>query len=261
MNPVYPIRLSAQFGRITCPRDWSWNTREQPLDDCDLWYVWGGEGRLHLNGNEYPLTKGSCFLFRPGDRTWATHNPNKPLALSYLHFDVCDSSMPLPKPFRELKDALLVETCLTLYAQLLAERPYRYEEEAELLVLLMLQRLRRDDLESEGGGGGTGKARGGVYRAVDYIRRHPETRHRIEELAERSGLSPKYFSSKFKEVMKVSAESFVIQNRIQRAEYMLRHDMSVAEVADALGYKNPYFFSRQFKKYRGIPPSEIKRSM
>jgi AraC family transcriptional regulator of arabinose operon len=36
-------------------------------------------------------------------------------------------------------------------------------------------------------------------------------------------------------------------------------ELTVTEVADALGYQNVYFFSRQFKEKLGVPPSQHRR--
>jgi AraC-like DNA-binding protein len=62
--------------------------------------------------------------------------------------------------------------------------------------------------------------------------------------------------------MGVTVEQFIIQTLIERAEYLLRYNgMNVSEVAEALGYKDLAFFSRQFKQVRGISPSRISREL
>lgn len=54
-------------------------------------------------------------------------------------------------------------------------------------------------------------------------------------------------------------QSYVVETRIKRAEHLLHYTgMTVTEVADALGYNNIHFFSRQFKAYTGKSPSEIR---
>lgn len=75
----------------------------------------------------------------------------------------------------------------------------------------------------------------------------------------RAQLSPRYFSMKFREVLGMSVQTYMIRTRIDRAQYLLTHaGMNVTEVADALGYRDIFFFSRQFKQYTGKNPSEIK---
>ncbi|MNP64606.1 HTH-type transcriptional activator Btr [compost metagenome] len=54
-------------------------------------------------------------------------------------------------------------------------------------------------------------------------------------------------------------QSYVIRARIERAQHLLLYaGMNVTEVADALGYRDIFFFSRQFKQHTGKSPSEIR---
>lgn len=78
------------LAKIVCEPGWKWQKREKPLQNYDLFYVWSGEGTVVRGGVPYQVGKGSCFLFRPGDYTSATHNPQKPLVLTYIHFDVAE---------------------------------------------------------------------------------------------------------------------------------------------------------------------------
>jgi YesN/AraC family two-component response regulator len=56
-----------------------------------------------------------------------------------------------------------------------------------------------------------------------------------------------------------SVQSYVIRTRIERAQHLLLYaGMNVTEVADALGYRDIFFFSRQFKQHTGKSPSEIR---
>ena len=86
-----------------------------------------------------------------------------------------------------------------------------------------------------------------------------EAAHRVEDLAQRAQLSPRYFSIKFKDIIGLSVQTYMIRMRIDRAQHLLMHaGMNVTEVADALGYRDIFFFSRQFKQYTGKSPSEIR---
>lgn len=55
----------------------------------------------------------------------------------------------------------------------------------------------------------------------------------------RAQLSPRYFSMKFKELIGMSVQTYMISTRIDRAQHLLMHaGMNVTEVADALGYRD-----------------------
>lgn len=77
--------LKPALATIHCEPNWKWRKRATPMPNYDLFYVWSGEGTVLLNNKPYHVGKGHCFLFRPGDETEATHNPQNPLVLTYIH--------------------------------------------------------------------------------------------------------------------------------------------------------------------------------
>jgi len=257
MNPESALHCLDNYGQITCEAGWRWNTQDQPLTDFDLWYVWEGEGVMNLNAETYSLSKGSCFLFRPGDSTSAQHNPENPLTVTYIHFEADERDVRSLSSYRIIQDPLLLETYMNRYIRTLINRSYQYEREAKLLLSLMLQQLQREQWEQEGGFLGQERM-DHIHEVANYIRQNPGIRHSIRDLAERAGLSPRYFSLKFKETMSITIELFMIRERVRRAEHLLRcNNMTVTEVANTLGYSNAYFFSRQFKRFTGRTPRQI----
>lgn len=253
--------LKPSFAKIVCEPGWKWQKREKPLANYDLFFVWSGEGELVLNGQSYTIGKGSCFLFRPGDHTSATHHPQKPLVLTYIHFDVLDQVERIPKPYRVLEDTVDFEYLLSRYVRLFLVKTYAAEEEAQLILKQLLIHLLRDDLleRSAVESRASNQLAEAIHEIANYIRQNPGHAHRVEDLAQRAQLSPRYFSIKFKELIGVSVQAYMIRTRIDRAKHLLMHaGMNVTEVADALGYRDIFFFSRQFKQYTGKSPSEIR---
>jgi AraC family transcriptional regulator of arabinose operon len=259
LNPD-SFKLTPAFAKIVCEPSWRWQKREKAMESFDLFYVWSGEGEVVLNDRPFAVGKGSCFLFRPGDYTSATHNPQKPLTLTYIHFTLCEHPLHVPAPYRVLKETIDFETMLTRYVRLFLVETYGAKEEARLILQqLMIHLLREDREEKEDRYKYSNQLLQVIHEVANYILQHPGTNHRIEELASRAGLSPRYFSLKFKEIIGQSVQSYIIQTRIERAEHLLHYaGMNVTEVADALGYRDIFFFSRQFKQYTGKNPSEIR---
>ena len=55
----------------------------------------------------------------------------------------------------------------------------------------------------------------------------------------------------------MSINRFISRERIRRAKFLLREGrLSVAEIADLLGYPSPQYFTNKFHKEVGIPPSK-----
>jgi AraC family transcriptional regulator, arabinose operon regulatory protein len=251
--------LTPSFAKIACEPNWKWQKREKALANYDLFYVWSGEGELHLNGKPYQVGKGSCFLFRPGDHTSATHNPQKPLVLTYIHFNVTETVSYIPEPHRQLEDTYDFEHMLARYVRLFLVRTFAAEEEARLILKQLVIHLLRHDREEPVERKASNQLTESIHEVANYIQQHPGTAHRVEDLALRAGLSSRYFSIKFKDLIGLSVQTFMIRTRIERAQHLLIHaGMNVTEVADALGYRDIFFFSRQFKQYTGKSPSEIR---
>lgn len=261
--PSDAFRLEPYFAKVACEKTWRWRTAENtPLDDFDLWYVWGGEGEIALNGMPHAARKGSCFLFVPGDLVIGSHNPNKPLTVTYIHFSLTSQPIAVPSSNRVVSDIILFEVLLTRYMDIMLTKVYLAVEEAQLILKqLMLQLLREDAIGQQNQGGNNELAYRSIFETANYIRVNPSIAHTIDDLAWRSRLSKRYFSSKFKELLGETVEAFIIRCRIERAEHLLRFsDMNVTEVAETLGYQNIYFFSKQYKLKRGVTPSSIKRN-
>ncbi len=251
--------LTSSFAKIFCEPGWKWQKREKAMENYDLFYVWSGEGEVHLGDRTYPVGKGSCFLFRPGDHPTAAHNPQKPLVLTYIHFNVSEPVTVVPVPYRILADTIDFEFLLARYVRLFLVRTFAAEVEARLILKQLMVQLLRSDREEPVERKASNQLTESIHEVANYIRQHPGLPHRVHDLAARAGLSSRYFSIKFKELIGQSVQSYIIRCRIERAQHLLTHaGMNVTEVADALGYRDIFFFSRQFKQYTGKSPSEIR---
>jgi len=253
------LTLKPAFAKIVCEPGWRWARREKPMPNFDLFYVWSGEGDVEVNGVHHEVGPGSCFLFRPGDFTSATHNPQKPLVLTYIHFATEEPVEVIPKRYRVLKDTIDFEFLLSRYVRLFLIQTYAAEEEAKLVLKQIMIHLLRADFQTPSEKKASNQLTESIHEVANFIRQNPSVAHRVEDLAMRAQLSPRYFSMKFREVLGMSVQTYMIRTRIGRAQYLLTHaGMNVTEVADALGYRDIFFFSRQFKQYTGKNPSEIR---
>jgi AraC-like DNA-binding protein len=251
--------LLPAFAKIVCEPGWRWARREKPMANYDLFYVWSGEGEVEVNGAHYEVGKGSCFLFRPGDYTSATHHPQRPLVLTYIHFAVNEPIDVVPDRYRMLYDTVDFEYMLSRYVRLFLVQTYAAQEEAQLILKQLMIHLLREDKQLPVEKKASNQLTEAIHEVANFIRQNPSIAHRVEDLAVRAQLSPRYFSMKFKELIGMSVQTYMIRTRIERAQHLLMHaGMNVTEVADALGYRDIFFFSRQFKQYTGRSPSEIR---
>ena len=84
----------------------------------------------------------------------------------------------------------------------------------------------------------------------------------LSELAGMAGYSVSRFCSLYKAEYGVSAMDDLMNIRIDRAKLLMHYGgMSLASVAEAVGFSSIYYFSRQFKKKEGITPSNFKKNL
>lgn len=81
------------------------------------------------------------------------------------------------------------------------------------------------------------------------------------DLAEAAGLSADYFSRVFGKTYGMPPRKWIVQQRIRHAAERLAHSsLSVSEVAEEFGYRDLFFFSRQFKAVLGMSPARYRRN-
>ncbi len=81
----------------------------------------------------------------------------------------------------------------------------------------------------------------------------------LETIANNFNLSPYYFSRSFKEVMGCNLSDFINTVRIRMAKELLKQNhMSIKEIGYEVGYSDPNYFSKVFKKYEGYTPTVYK---
>lgn len=84
----------------------------------------------------------------------------------------------------------------------------------------------------------------------------------LDQLARDNYVSTTYLSKTFKEATKMSPINYLIQMRLTNARELLKDESSeitVKQVAATVGYSDAYHFSKLFKKYYGLSPSQISK--
>ncbi len=98
-----------------------------------------------------------------------------------------------------------------------------------------------------------------IRMAEQYIRNHYEENLTVSDLAERFGMSPNYFSFAFKKELNCSAVSCLTNARLEKAKELLTgSDLSAADIAQRVGYRESQYFFRVFKRNTGMTPLQYR---
>lgn len=241
--------------------NWRWNSMFSGY--YNLWIALGGEGTIMLDNKVHEFMTGTAFIIRPGQRINATRNTSNSEGANYsAHFVPLDKdgndffpeslqqggvSLSGSGLFRELINAS-VELCL--HRDDLANRQVEglvWQLLALTVRAIVTPKLNQVDRQ--------------ISEQIEQLRERPEHDYVVDKLAQEVGLSRSHYTRRFSALAGLSPNAFHIQQRIRRAAGLL-HDssMTVTEIAEALGYRDVYFFSRQFKKHEGMSPLDYRQA-
>jgi AraC-like DNA-binding protein len=86
----------------------------------------------------------------------------------------------------------------------------------------------------------------------------------ITSLLNQSGYAEDYIRAEFKKATSLTPIDFLAKMRLEHAQKLFEiygDNLSVSEVAEACGFEDPIYFSRRFKQFVGVPPSEYKKQI
>jgi len=252
----YPITVNCA-GRIVANEPFV-TDNEDGREDYYLIYIERGELEIILDGSSYTVQSGSTVIFPPHCHYKYTFYGNHTLSYLWAHFtgfyvgrfiDECGfGALPCilhSKPnikvisaFDKLFDTFSLRE--TLQKQKLACR-------LEDILLSIASSLNTADTPRS------------LSRSLGYIHTFYGKEIKIPELAKMESLSNSRYITVFKENMGMTPSEYLIDLRINVACDLLKElNMSVKEVAACVGYDNPCFFSKLFKKKTGISPNGYK---
>ena len=100
-----------------------------------------------------------------------------------------------------------------------------------------------------------------VEKIVDYITLHVSEPLTLEQLAQRFNYSPAYLNRILKRETGLSAIQYIKRTRISWAKALLRlNELSIAQIAAAVGYPDQNYFCRVFRQLEDMSPSQYREA-
>lgn len=101
-----------------------------------------------------------------------------------------------------------------------------------------------------------------IHQVQDYIEDNLDKALTLESLASIVNLSPFYFHRLFKNHVDESLYSYIQRQRLEKATFLLISDkeLSISQIALAVGFSNQASFAKAFKKHYGISATEYRKS-
>ena len=233
--------------------------------DYQLLYVVSGKAHFYFDDAERIVTAGHMVLFQPRQEQHYEYFGTDKAEVYWVHFTGSNVKnilrrydIPLDTPvlysgasaiyaylFKEMINEL--QTCRTGYEELLA----MYLRQ----ILILVQRTRQEHRPS---------ISTHIQEEMEYARRyfneHYNEQISIEDYAQSRNMSVSWFQRSFKQIVNYSPMQYILTIRMNNAASLLEStDYSMAEISAIVGYDNPLYFSRLFKKQKGVSPSEYRK--
>lgn len=271
----------------------SYTEKERILYDHEFMYVMAGEVEMHYGGRVYALKKGDLFHLRPFVTNYIVVDESKGFRTHCIHFDWLE---PAPEEDFTAEEYYMHNYTSGSHArkeQRLRRRSVREPEDfaAENHIMgIPYEQLSNLFARcyynfSEYSTAARLKTRGIFYEILAVITEHTQAEGRrpvhpqiknavryvkdnyrknltVYEMAEKYGLSPKYFGTLFKQAAGMPFREFVLQLRIHEArDMLLGTDMSIEKIAEETGFQNAFYFSKCFKEAEQVSPTEYRRAV
>lgn len=235
--------------------------------DYQLLYIASGKTLFHFGDETKEVAAGHMVLFQPRqEQRYEYFGEDKP-EVYWVHFTGSEVKnilrhyhIPLDRNvfysgststftylFKELINE--IQTCRTGYEEL-TEMYLRQ-------ILLLVQRNweeRKPTVSSH------------IQEEIDYARKyfneHYNEEINIEEYAQSRSMSISWFLRNFKQITGTSPMQYILNIRISNAATLLETtDYNITEISTIIGYDNPLYFSRIFKKQKGVSPANYRKEL
>ncbi|MFA7637238.1 MAG: helix-turn-helix domain-containing protein [Monoglobales bacterium] len=98
-----------------------------------------------------------------------------------------------------------------------------------------------------------------IYKITAYIKNNYMHKISLDDIAKHVYLSKIYVSKIFKEEMKIALSDYINKTRIEKSTFLLLNSsLSIADVANMVGYKDQSYFTKNFIKIIGVSPGKYK---
>ncbi|WP_395022830.1 helix-turn-helix domain-containing protein, partial [Robinsoniella sp. RHS] len=99
-----------------------------------------------------------------------------------------------------------------------------------------------------------------ALKIKSYLEENFEKSVTNEILSREFGFVSSYLSKIFKNQFRMTPGNYLIKLRINKAKSLIREnpDRLIKDIADAVGYNDPYYFSKVFYKEENMWPSDYK---
>jgi AraC-like DNA-binding protein len=243
------------------------NVGPQVRDYFLVHHVLSGRGTFQCMGRVYELGPGDSFFIFPGELIRYTADGEDPWMYRWVGFrgDKAEELLlslditqhrPVAKPARHRRISALFHQIERTLALGEAGCDLRC---GGLLRLLLAEYSASGESRADGTSGKRSPIEEQVERTIRWLTVQYSQPISIEDMSRSLGYNRTYLSKMFKQYTGMTPMHFLLKIRMERAKRLLLEPLTVEQVAASVGYTDPLYFSKQFKKWYGRSPTEYRQ--
>ena len=239
--------------------------RPRGRSDYLLLYVWAGQLQVQEAERRLPASAGSVVVYRPGERQHYTHVARERTQAYWLHFSGTGAEELLQKAgfLARITPVGCVPEARELLRRLIHELQFRqrqYEMFCQAQILLLLATLSRGRQQRESAQFAQKYRR--LAAVIAHMHANCQQSLSVSDFARMCDLSECHFIHLFREYTGEAPYAYLTRLRLEKAkDLMVSTTLNISEIAAAVGYPNPLYFSRLFRRHMGVPPSQFRKAM
>lgn len=232
--------------------------------DYQLLYIVSGKGHFYFHGEDRVVYAGRMVLIQPRqEQRYEYFGEDKP-EVYWVHFTGSDVKNILRSYNIPMDDPIFYSGASSTYSYLFKEMIHElqdckigYEDLLAMYlrqIFLLVQRTRQEERPTV-----STYIQEEMEFARCYFNEHYNEPISIQEYAESRNMSVCYFQRNFKQIVKHTPMQYLLTIRVNNAASLLETtDYSMAEIAAIVGYEDPLYFSRLFRKIKGVSPRDYR---
>ena len=234
--------------------------------DFQLLYIASGKAHFYFDKSDKDtvVTAGHMVLYRPKEPQRYVYYGEEQTEVYWVHF-TGNNVTNILRHYRIRNDMRILKTGTSLeysriFRQMIQELQRCQMHYPELLTLLLLELL----IQIERQIGREHRPKNAYLNtememAMQFFNDHYSSEINIEEYAVSRGMSVSWFIRSFKQYAHTTPMQYLVERRMTNAQVLLETtNYNITEIAALVGYDNPLYFSRIFKKQKGMSPSEYR---
>jgi AraC-like DNA-binding protein len=239
-----------------------------------LHHVLSGHGTFWQGDHAYPIGPGQSFLIRPESLVAYESDRAKPWRYRWIAFAGASSEEMLAAVgLSKAGGSPIIDTGASGKPAAYFRRmqrtfregsPYAHIEAAGLLRLLFAEYGRAlAVLQGEQPPRLGEESSALVQQVIRYLSTQYTEPVSIERMADTLGFNRAYLSRAFKRHTGMTPVNFLLKLRIDKARQLLRErkELTTQQIAASVGFQDPLYFSKQFRRFYGQPPSVYREEM